>query len=765
MKKKIQKAISFIACCGVLFCSVISAAAYNDKDLELNALTKSSKIESIYSNNTISNGIISSNSYKFESNNNPISSEVFYADPTSVEYNGRLYVYGTNDHQQYETNGPDKDNSYDHIKSFVIYSTDDMVNWVYHGTINTKKIAPWINVSWAPSVVSRIEEDGLTHFYLYFSNGGSGVGVLEATNPLGPWTDPLGKPLVSSGMKGLENCPYPFDPGVCIDENGQGWLTFGGGIDSYLPSPARIVKLGDDMLSFASDFKEIPAPYFLEASELNYINGTYVYTYNSDWSDHKTPWDYDCAAPSDCSMVYMTSKTPLDPNSWEMKGEYFKNPGLSGFDYSNNHTHFQKFKDNYYILYHTLSLRKSMGIYGGYRSLCVDKLNVDEDAVVIKSTGGTRSGVKAVSSLNPYVTHLGMELSNTADVTFDASNNIEPVVISDAAGAWINVKNVRFSGDDSQSDTQVLKPTILTNINTISYDITVTSADKDTTITMYPSAKGAGDCIGSAKVSGNGRYTITCDLGGASMMQNLGYFRASDDAKVTFILNKITINDEYVMEVDSKLSNTSEWGNGLKNIWNNFSDGDEVYSCDTAVFKYIKSDDAIELFTVDKTLIPAPGDEDIIEDLKFLANVKGSGRIEVRLDKKDGELLTSIDFKNLNSFTSVFTNNVSPVSGKHDLYFVFSNKNIAFKLWQFTDEELIADVTTEPDTPKILMGDINNDGKITTADVGLANAHAKGTKLLNDEQFKRGDVNNDKKVSTADVGLINAYAKGTKKYS
>lgn len=765
MKKKIQKAISFVACCGVLFCSIISAAAYNDRDLEQNALSKSSKIESLYSNNTISNDIISSNSYKFESNNNPISSEIFCADPTSVEYNGRLYVYGTNDHQQFETNGPDKDNSYEYIKSFVIYSTDDMVNWVYHGTINTKKIAPWINVSWAPSVVSRIEEDGLTHFYLYFSNGGAGVGVLEATNPLGPWTDPLGKPLVSSGMKGLENCPYPFDPGVCIDENGQGWLTFGGGIDSYLPSPARIVKLGDDMLSFASDFKEIPAPYFLEASELNYINGTFVYTYNSDWSDHKTQWDYDCAAPSDCSMVYMTSKTPLDPNSWEMKGEYFKNPGLSGFDYSNNHTHFQKFKDNYYILYHTLSLRKSMGIYGGYRSLCVDKLDVDEKAVTIESTGGTRSGVKAISSLNPYLTHLSMELSNTADVTFDASDNIEPVVISDAAGAWISVKNVRFSGDDSQSDTQALNPTILTNINTISYDITITSLDKDTTITMHPSSKGSGDCTGSAKVSGTGKYTITCNIGGASMMQNLGYFKASDNAKVTFTLNKITVNDEYVMEVDSKLSNTGEWGNGLKNIWNNFGDGDEVYSCDTAVFKYIKSDDAIELFTVDKALIPAP-DEDIIENLKFLANVKGSGRIEVRLDEKDGELLTSIDFENLSDFTSVFTNNVSQISGKHDLYFVFSDKNIAFKLWQFTDEELIPDpATTETDAPIILMGDINNDGNISTADVGLANAHAKGTKLLNNEQFKRGDVNKDGIVSTADVGLINAYAKGTKKYS
>ncbi|MBR2199249.1 MAG: hypothetical protein IJ894_00645, partial [Bacteroidales bacterium] len=33
---------------------------------------------------------------------NPIIDYMFCADPTAVEYDGRLYVYGTNDHQQYE---------------------------------------------------------------------------------------------------------------------------------------------------------------------------------------------------------------------------------------------------------------------------------------------------------------------------------------------------------------------------------------------------------------------------------------------------------------------------------------------------------------------------------------------------------------------------------------------------------------------------------------------------------------------------------------
>ena len=120
----------------------------------------------------------------------------------------------------------------------------------------------------------------------------------------------------------------------------------------------------------------------------------------------------------------------------------------------------------------------------------------------------------------------------------------------------------------------------------------------------------------------------------------------------------------------------------------------------------------------------------------------------------------------MKSFTSVFTNDVSQISGKHDLYFVFSDKNIAFKLWQFTDEELIPDpATTETDAPIILMGDINGDGTISTADVGLINAHVKGTKQLSGDALEKADVNKDGIVSTADVGQINAYAKGTKKYS
>ena len=113
--------------------------------------------------------------YKATSEANPISSSVFCADPTAIDYKGRLYVYGSNDHQQFIKNKKTGNNSYGDIKSIVVFSTDDMVNWTFHGTIDVAKIcaswnkSPWyrgFGVSWAPSVVWRTTEDGTDEFFL-----------------------------------------------------------------------------------------------------------------------------------------------------------------------------------------------------------------------------------------------------------------------------------------------------------------------------------------------------------------------------------------------------------------------------------------------------------------------------------------------------------------------------------------------------------------------------------------------------------------------
>ena len=99
----------------------------------------------------------------FSGNANPLLDFIFVADPTSVEYNGRLYVYGTNDTQQLDSVGKDGKNTYQYIHSLVMLSTDDMVNWTYHGLIEVKVLSPWGIASWAPSIVSRVESDVKTY--------------------------------------------------------------------------------------------------------------------------------------------------------------------------------------------------------------------------------------------------------------------------------------------------------------------------------------------------------------------------------------------------------------------------------------------------------------------------------------------------------------------------------------------------------------------------------------------------------------------------
>lgn len=373
-----------------------------------------------------------------DANNNPLLDFHFTADPTAVEHNGRLYVYATNDHQQYEAVGRDGKNSYEKIKSLVMMSTDDMVNWTYHGLIDVEKLAPWIIASWAPSVTKRVEKDGKTHFYLYFSNSGYGTGVLTATNPLGPWTSPLEKSLVDASTPGLGDIRVPFDPGVVIDDHGTGWLSVGAG-------KAGIMRLGKDMISIDSEIVPIPAPHHFEANELNYINGTYVYTYNTDWQD-RSDWPLPGEVPTICSMCYMTSTTPLDPDSWKFGNNYLKNSGDYGFTFTNNHTHIHKFCGKWYVLYHSMELQRSFNTDGGFRNVCVDELDVDEPGLRIAMASQTRRGVDQIRPFSPFRVNQAETVAATHGMAFVGGKGAGNMLATPAADSGhMIVRGVEFA--------------------------------------------------------------------------------------------------------------------------------------------------------------------------------------------------------------------------------------------------------------------------------------------------------------------------------
>ena len=210
------------------------------------------------------------------------------------------------------------------------------------------------------------------------------------------------------------------------------------------PGNARIVRLGEDMLSLASDIAEIRAPYHFEANELNAIGGKLVYTYCSRWSD-----------PSDaCSMNYMVCDgDPLSSDSWRYEGAYLKNPGAFGFGYGNNHTHLHKFAGNWYLLYHNLSLLNASGNTqaSGFRSLGVNTMSVGEASQKLYSCTMDEAGPSKLKNLNPYLRHsaaemrtaVGVSCKNADEYQF-RTDTLRSVLTDIQEGAWVALRNVAF---------------------------------------------------------------------------------------------------------------------------------------------------------------------------------------------------------------------------------------------------------------------------------------------------------------------------------
>lgn len=393
--------------------------------------------------------------YKKATNCNPLNAFHLCADPTAVEYNGRLYVYGTNDQLEFNT-GDKNNNTYGKINQLVCMSTDDLVNWTFHGTIDVKAVCKWCWTSWAPSIVKREEANGKTYFYMYFTNGASGIGVMKASSPLGPWTDPIGKALIDGSTPGRGTQSNIIDPGVCVDDEGNGWLTFGGGDPNkngshLIPGNARIVKLGKNMASLASEIKEIPAPFHFEANELNYVDGKFIFTYSGGWSPNSGEWNgysgkngYPC--PSACSIMAMSTDDPLN-GEWKYNGEVLKNPGQFGYPYGNNHSHIQDFQGQWYMIYHTQELIKSWGYNSGYRSIAMNKItwNTTKKQFNTATMSGTGITMPKDVYVDPFEKVEAETMSNGSGITATATAGAgRQLITSIDAGDWIQVRGVKL---------------------------------------------------------------------------------------------------------------------------------------------------------------------------------------------------------------------------------------------------------------------------------------------------------------------------------
>lgn len=388
-------------------------------------------------------------SYKKENANNPIYTQRFGADPGVMEYDGRIYIYTTDDILSYDSNNNPVENNYSLIKTINCVSSDDLVNWTDHGAIKVAGpdgAAKWAGNSWAPCAAHKTI-DGKEMFYLFFANGGNGICVLTSESPTGPWTDPLGKPLITREIKGCEDVIWLFDPAILTDDNGSSYLYFGGGIpdeEFANPGTARVVKLSEDLLSLEGDVQKIDVPYLFEDSCINKINGKYYYSYCSNFTT-----DGNALGLHGGAIQYMVSDNPMGP--FEYVGEVFENPGVFFNLGGNNHHTIFEFNNEFYIAYHARTVEKAMGITGNYRSTHIDKLEF-KDGQFAKAKG-TYEGVSQIKNFNPYKVNLASTMSDNGGITV---NNDKELSLDVQKGNWIKVSNVDF-GNSSKSLTVRVK--------------------------------------------------------------------------------------------------------------------------------------------------------------------------------------------------------------------------------------------------------------------------------------------------------------------
>ncbi len=383
-------------------------------------------------------------SYKGENEHNPLISQYFGADPGVMEYNGRMYIYMTDDALLYDGNNV-KENVYSTISRLRCISSADLVNWTDHGLIQVagqNGIAKWAGCSWAPAACHKTI-NGKEKFFLYFANNANGIGVLTSDSPTGPWTDPIGKALIS---RNTPNCSandvtWLFDPAVLVDDDGTGYLYFGGGVPTGQnpnPKTARAVQLGADMTSIVGTPVTIDAPYLFEDSGIHKYNGKYYYSYCTNWSTGGNQYGLTTAA-----IDYMVSDNPLGPFTY--KGEIFKNIGNFFGTTGNNHHSIIEFKGQFYLVYHAQYLQDQMGITGGYRSTHIEPLTVNSDGS-IKQVNGTKTGVSQIEALDPFTLVQAETLSHQGGITISGSGN---TVVNADKGDWFRVSGVDCTGAKS----------------------------------------------------------------------------------------------------------------------------------------------------------------------------------------------------------------------------------------------------------------------------------------------------------------------------
>lgn len=288
---------------------------------------------------------------------NPIITHIFTADPTARVFEGRIYLYASHDRDDAER--------YD-MQDYHVFSSDDLVNWQDHG-IALDAADFWATELYAPDCVY---DEANRRYVLFFPNSGSNIGVAVSDNPAGPFKDPLGKPLITPGYPGAD-VAWCFDPGVLIDDDGQAYLYFGGGMPETGDN-ARVIRLNDDLISLKDEAATtILAPDYFEAPFPFKRDGKYYFTYSTNWENGHT-----------ARIDYMMSDDPM--TGFEYKGIVIDNPPKNHSN--NNHHSLVEYQGSWYVFYHSRNLAISLRKSDYQRSVNLDRISFAENGEIIQGT-------------------------------------------------------------------------------------------------------------------------------------------------------------------------------------------------------------------------------------------------------------------------------------------------------------------------------------------------------------------------------------------
>ena len=342
------------------------------------------------------------------------------SDPAPMVHNGRMYVY----------TGHDEDNAdFFWMQEWRVYSTDDMVNWLDHGSPLALESFSWADDrAWASQCVER---DGKFYWYICahskISNG-MAIGVAVSDTPTGPFRDAIGKPLFENGSWDH------IDPTVLIDDDGQAWLMWGNPQCYYL-------KLNRDMISYSGELglldmteeafggpimskREKGKKYkdsYVEGPWLTKRNGTYQLLYAAG------------GVPE--HIAYSTASSPTGP--WKYAGEIMPLSDTKSFT---NHCGVADYKGHSYFFYHTGKLPNG----GGFgRSVAVEefKYNADGSFPTILPTD---EGVKPIGKFDPYRKVEAETMAFSKGVKTEQNNQVGVYVTDIHNGDYIKLQNVHF---------------------------------------------------------------------------------------------------------------------------------------------------------------------------------------------------------------------------------------------------------------------------------------------------------------------------------